>query len=346
MVRATLFLLSLFVLLEGAHAQDKCPEPVVQVTRDVKGKIDAQVSTLLKLGKIKGEGDIETITKDVLHSYPNSDRLALEQNTLSVLCNMVLPSPDYSKEFKQKIIEKMVEKLYGDLSKPNPLDDIETAISPGRASINFARSILGVARTEDIGIAIFPKNELVVGVEYYTKRNFDRPPNTVRAITIRLDGYFRGETTTAVRWYKEPVRFGITTVGDVFKEVPERSSCKLKVAKRKFFSDLFYLQCFERAFITLNNKQVTKAYDLISLYDKAGFCNDDKPSNAVATINALNQYISVPMRTSGCFDPMWTLHKLESEMVRVAMDATIWALQFYDYGAGAEFDLEAFEKIY
>jgi hypothetical protein len=68
----------------SAYCQDACPSPTVQLATDVKGKIEGDIATWLKLGNIKTVGDIETKTQDFFHLYPDADRAALEQNTLSI----------------------------------------------------------------------------------------------------------------------------------------------------------------------------------------------------------------------------------------------------------------------
>ena len=63
-------------------------------SQNIKGKIEGSLDTLLKLGRIKAAGDIDIVTRDFLHEYPNADKVALQQNTLSMICIKVLPSPD------------------------------------------------------------------------------------------------------------------------------------------------------------------------------------------------------------------------------------------------------------
>jgi hypothetical protein len=111
MLRIVLLSLIVSLLVTFAYAEDKCPSPIVQTTQDIKGKIDGQVDTLLRLGNIKVAGDIDLVTNDVLHAYPNADHLAIVQNTLSILCNKVLQSPDYDSEFKKEIIRRMLNTL-------------------------------------------------------------------------------------------------------------------------------------------------------------------------------------------------------------------------------------------
>jgi hypothetical protein len=111
MARALLLIFFTILQISVAWSEDKCPDPIIQVTDDIRGKIDGTVNTFLRLGKINVTGDVDVLTKDVLHQYPNANRVALEQNTLSILCNKVLTSKDYGQAFKEKMIEKMLDKI-------------------------------------------------------------------------------------------------------------------------------------------------------------------------------------------------------------------------------------------
>ena len=114
------------VFAGSSRAEETCPDPVKPITEDIKGKIDGSLDTLIKLGRPKAADDVETITKDVLHEYPNADKVALQQNTLAILCNKILPSPDFPPEFKQRVFEKLIamatiRNLKIDRSKVNEL---------------------------------------------------------------------------------------------------------------------------------------------------------------------------------------------------------------------------------
>jgi hypothetical protein len=98
---------------------EKCPSPTEQLKTDVKGKIEGELATLLKLGKLNTVGDVETKTQEFFHLYPDANRAALEQNTLSIICNNVLLSPQYSQQFKEEIVKKLLEKILGDPKKIN-----------------------------------------------------------------------------------------------------------------------------------------------------------------------------------------------------------------------------------
>jgi hypothetical protein len=50
----------------------------------------------------------------------------LEQNTLSILCNKVLTSPDYSNELKEKVIEKLLGTL--GIIKPTLQNDTDNVV--------------------------------------------------------------------------------------------------------------------------------------------------------------------------------------------------------------------------
>jgi hypothetical protein len=105
-------------LSTSVNAQ-QCPAPTEQLKTDVKGKLEGEIGTLLKLGKLKTVGDVETTTQEFFHLYPDASRAALEQNTLSIVCNNVLGSPEYSREFKEEIVRKLLDKVLGDSKKIN-----------------------------------------------------------------------------------------------------------------------------------------------------------------------------------------------------------------------------------
>jgi hypothetical protein len=126
----------------SAQADETCPSPTVQVTQDIKAKLDGDLSTLLKFGTIKGAGEVEKVEHDVLHQYPNADRAALQQNTLSLLCSKILPSPDYSQDFKQKLMEKLVTAI----TSPNPNPDAtasSTHVEVGSCGVGAGRDASG-----------------------------------------------------------------------------------------------------------------------------------------------------------------------------------------------------------
>jgi hypothetical protein len=101
-----------------ACADDSCPEPMQQLSHDAKGKLQGDVETLLKLGKLKAEGDVDVITHDVLHEYQNADKIAVQQNILSIICNKVLASPNYSKEIKEYAVKKLIDSITNPSDKP------------------------------------------------------------------------------------------------------------------------------------------------------------------------------------------------------------------------------------
>jgi hypothetical protein len=126
----------------SAQADETCPSPTVQVTQDIKAKLNSDLSTLLKFGSIKGAGDVERVEHDVLHQFPNADRVALQQNTLSLLCSKILPSPDYSQDFKQRLVEKLVTSI----TSPNPNPDAatpSTRVEVGPCGVGAGRDALG-----------------------------------------------------------------------------------------------------------------------------------------------------------------------------------------------------------
>jgi hypothetical protein len=174
----------------NVHADDNCPQPLVQLNKDIKGKIQGDVSTLIKLGKISAAGDIETTTKDFLHEYPNADKIALEQNTLSIICEKVLSSPDFTPQFKQDVINKMVNSLYpaqhSDLSQ-----DILSKIrigDYGKTSLEFVKSKLGAPVYEGASFARFEVQGYIIEVKFLKKSSVDGHKGQVTAFLIKVDG--------------------------------------------------------------------------------------------------------------------------------------------------------------
>jgi hypothetical protein len=102
----------------------QCPPPLVQLDKDIQGRVEGDLSTLLKLGKIKAVGDITTTTNEFFHLYPNADKIAMQQNVLSIICSQVLPSPNYSNDFKQSVVNQLLSLI---LNKGPPSGDNQEA---------------------------------------------------------------------------------------------------------------------------------------------------------------------------------------------------------------------------
>lgn len=350
-------LLTFFLLIVApimARADDKCPDPIAQITTDIKGKIDGQVNTFLKLGNVKAVGDIDTITTDVLHSYPNADHLAIVQNTLSILCNKILSSPDYSNEFKQQIILRMLNTL-GDV-KPNPLEDMEAIVPPGRSSKDFARSILGVPRTSDDNIDVFDRNELLISVAYYTDSDRSKylagnnvRSNMVKRITIGIDPYYHGDGTTTVKWRGSSIVFRKTKVRDVFGDHPYRTSCVLGTYKLDFpYDDIFYLECFGRIFFDVPKQQSAVLKQLVSLHKEVGYCNHQRLAQIPTVTAELAKFGYNQVGPDGCFDPMFATNFIEEKMINACLDFSIYAVDFDDYfhnGSYNAFEIGAFPLV-
>lgn len=351
MLRTILICFMLTAAPTLARADDKCPDPIAQVATDVKGKIDGQVNTFLKLGNVKAVGDIDTITTDVLHSYPNADHLAIVQNTLSILCNKILPSPDYSNEFKQQIILRMLNTL-GDV-KPNPLEDMEKLIPPGRSSKDFVRSILGVPRTSDDNMDVFARNEILIAVAYYTNtdKNRDIPGNNVqkniiRRVSIGIDPYSPEDGTTPVKWRGSSIFFRKTKVRDVFGDKPYKTSCVLGTYRLEFpDDDIFYLECFGRVFFYVPKEQATALRQLVALHKVIGYCDPQRLTQIPTVTAELAKFGYDQVGPDGCFDPMFATDFIEEKMINACLDFSIYAVDFDDYfhnGDYNEFDINFF----
>lgn len=76
-----------------------CPEPMKQITSNVKGEISAQAQALLKITGAGFKGVVETSVVNLFEKYPNADKIAVVQNYQSLACNVIKNStlPDERK---------------------------------------------------------------------------------------------------------------------------------------------------------------------------------------------------------------------------------------------------------
>lgn len=89
-----LFVLSILLRVSSqAIAQDfECPEPTKQVSNNVKGDLNGQAQTLIKLGAMEIKGKFESTVVDLFSKYQNADQVAIAQNLLSPACNFLKQS--------------------------------------------------------------------------------------------------------------------------------------------------------------------------------------------------------------------------------------------------------------
>src|SRR5262245_7747117 len=74
----------------AARAQGfDCPEPMKQVSSNIKGEIGGQAQGLLKMAGVDLKGAMETSVVNLFEKYPNADRIAIVQNYQSMTCNVI-----------------------------------------------------------------------------------------------------------------------------------------------------------------------------------------------------------------------------------------------------------------
>jgi hypothetical protein len=165
-MRKPLYLVAVALCFSTDVYAKQCPSPTEQLKTDIKGRIEGDVATLLKSGKLNTVGDIETRTQEFFHLYPDANRAALEQNTLSIVCNNVLESTAYSQEFKQEIVRRLLDKTLGDSKKINwKVYNFEFTDDKSPGSVLSAPSAISVAYPDgwivrisevEMGLVAFP----------------------------------------------------------------------------------------------------------------------------------------------------------------------------------------------
>jgi len=99
-----------------AAAEDfKCPEPTMQVANNVKGDLNGQAQTLIRLGSADLKGHFETTVVDLFSKYGNADKVAIAQNLLGPACNFLKSATDMTgaEKFEKWLqIFPLVEKYF------------------------------------------------------------------------------------------------------------------------------------------------------------------------------------------------------------------------------------------
>jgi len=117
-----LFLLSVLTIHlcfpKHAIAQDfKCPEPIKQISNNIKGDLNGEAQTIIKLGAMEIKGKFESTVVDLFSKYRNADELAIAQNLLSTACHILKTATDMSgKEKYEKwlLIFPLMDKYFPD----------------------------------------------------------------------------------------------------------------------------------------------------------------------------------------------------------------------------------------
>jgi hypothetical protein len=118
MIQRLLFLslLSLSVFCGNALADKAdCIEAPISLAKDVKAAIETKVSGLVgTVTDASFSASIGTVSADVLHLYPNADRLGAMQTMLASVCKVLNKSsaPDSEKLRKYSETEALVVKIF------------------------------------------------------------------------------------------------------------------------------------------------------------------------------------------------------------------------------------------
>jgi hypothetical protein len=77
----------------------QCPPPIQQKDSDVKGDLEANAQTLLRIGTLQLKGAAQKTVVDLFSKYPNADRVAIANAIISMTCNLLNKSnlPDSQK---------------------------------------------------------------------------------------------------------------------------------------------------------------------------------------------------------------------------------------------------------
>lgn len=106
------------VIVNNATALD-CPPPPKQfeteINAEARGEIKGALGKLLS-GKLTG--DISTNVENLIENYPNADKLFVIQGIMSMYCQLINESTDWSDDKKLEAIEKMNSKLLPFLYSP------------------------------------------------------------------------------------------------------------------------------------------------------------------------------------------------------------------------------------
>jgi len=123
--------------ISSATAQSfRCPEPVQQVTTEIKGDLNGQAQTLIKLGTADLKGHFETTVVDLLSKYQNSDRVAIAQNLLSTACQFLRNSNEPNKFDKWLVIIPLITEYFPPQKSENAPDPLATSKLASQINLN------------------------------------------------------------------------------------------------------------------------------------------------------------------------------------------------------------------
>lgn len=129
----TAFIIATFSSSVALSATFPCTDPIKQVDYDVKGDIDAEARTFLKIGSAEAKGRAERSVVDLYSKYPNADRVAIISNLLSTSCYLIR---DSNLEDKEKIdrwtaifptVQMMLDKSQADTRSSSQTEATVTA---------------------------------------------------------------------------------------------------------------------------------------------------------------------------------------------------------------------------
>lgn len=106
-------MIAVFVNVSLARAQ-QCGEPPSNMDQVIKGELEGKAKFLTGfIGDAGLKGQIEAARTDVLHKYPNADRVRTDAWLLYMLCMNVLSDPRSTPQEKFKFIVDFRQGAYG-----------------------------------------------------------------------------------------------------------------------------------------------------------------------------------------------------------------------------------------
>ncbi len=183
----------LLTLSWPAHAADfNCPEPTMQVAPNIVADGQARTMSIVNATDPDLKGAVQNTIVNLWAAYPQADRIAVAQNLLSTSCNLI-KSSNLADERKLDRWTKLIELLLPSVPleqrsylelPPNVLSTIRLKDT----SMEFARSILGVPRSDVDGVAKFEKSGYLITIGYLMADNKNlAPKGMIHAISAQLD---------------------------------------------------------------------------------------------------------------------------------------------------------------
>ncbi len=155
-----MLILCLILFPTAALAQNfECPEPTKQVANDIKGDLNGQAQTLIKLGSLDIKGRFESTVVDLFSKYKNADQVAIAQNLLSPACNFLKSSdmPGSEKFDKWLQIFPLVSKYF----PPDKRSDVPEPKETAGLYITYYKAffdrnkVLNALKNEGINVDVF-----------------------------------------------------------------------------------------------------------------------------------------------------------------------------------------------